>query len=148
MSRSRTRRPGWCRQRTHNPLAAGPSKYKTTLTPAPQVFCPKAFLRSRNELEIWARFVLINCQMTQWRGVLWNKLYWWHTHRCVCFAGLEWNFSKNAVYVKHVRVCWSFLGVSVWLLNCVCVLKSFVQDWGVALARIHMCEKHSNGCDV
>lgn len=46
-----------------------------------------------------------------------SKLWRWHTQPCVCFAGLEWYFFKNEVYVRRVRVCLSSLGVSEWLLS-------------------------------
>ena len=49
-----------------------------------------------------------------------NQLQSWHartTERRVCFAGLGWNVSENAVYGKSAPVCLSVLSVCVWMWN-------------------------------
>lgn len=117
-----------CEQRTHDPSAAWDSL--TTRPPwrqLKQLLCQKAYSFSfATNLKSPQIFVIseLSGKLADEtiEGCFGNKLQAWHIrtslHR-ICFAGLDWNFSENAVYVKSAWVCLSALGVLS--VECICV---------------------------
>lgn len=57
----------------------------------------------------------------------------------VCFPGLDWNFSENAVCVMSAWVCLSALGVSVWNVSVCYILLTWISALLLCANVLCMC---------